>query len=71
MMKTKTPKINNYVAKHVQQTGAGVHVDKNGKKVPRCKEKKRINKMIEHDMQTIGIPLGSLTNSLIFVERYL
>lgn len=33
-------KINNLVAKYAQTTGAGEHVPKQGKHVPRCKDKR-------------------------------
>lgn len=43
----KNLKTNNFVKKHQQKTGTGVHVSKNGKHSPRCKQKAGYSKDIK------------------------
>lgn len=49
--KKKAPKVrdHNFVAKHAQSSGAGVHADKNGPRAPRSKQKQEWKKEIHND----------------------
>lgn len=46
MMKHKTQKINNFVAKHAQRTGTGAHRPKKGVKASRVRQKRAWKKDI-------------------------
>lgn len=48
--KNKKLHINNFVAKHAQNSGAGQHVDKIGEKAPRVRQKRAWKKQILQDL---------------------
>jgi hypothetical protein len=48
IMKKKTQKTNNFVAKHAQHSGVGQHVSKLGKHAPRYKQKRAWKKEISN-----------------------
>ena len=51
IMKKKTQKSNNFVAKHSMcKSGAGVHVSKNGKYAPRHKQKAAWKRTLKQDL---------------------
>ena len=47
--KKKVTKARNFVAKHARASGAGRHVDKDGEKAPRNRQKKKWRKEVEED----------------------
>lgn len=51
LMKKNMPKVrdHNFVAKHAQSSGAGVHKDKDGTRAPRSHQKRAWKKEINND----------------------
>lgn len=41
----------NYVAKYMQECGAGRHVDKKGQQAPRCRQKKEWKRELRQELR--------------------